>query len=82
MSRGPYRFTENEVARALRAAAKCGPDFYVRVEHSTGDILILPGAPAPVQSPQPSAEADPTPEAALEGWLKQNGVSGEAPGRA
>jgi hypothetical protein len=49
MSRGPQRFRQRELARALRAADKSGvPVKYVKLTRE-GEIIIIPGTP--VQPP-------------------------------
>jgi len=46
--RGPSKFTQADVARAIRAAKKENVDIAcIRIEPD-GTILIVPGTPAPV----------------------------------
>ncbi|MBS3962448.1 MAG: hypothetical protein KGZ61_11560 [Sandarakinorhabdus sp.] len=40
------RFSQSDVERALKGAAKAGVPVAVRVEAATGDLLIFPCAPA------------------------------------
>lgn len=60
MSRGPLAFKETDVARALRAAAKAGGPFHLRIERRTGDILILPGPGISEQGAATRPAGDPT----------------------
>lgn len=53
-SRGPSRFTQADVARAIRAAKKENLEIAaVRIEPD-GTILIVPGAPPAVRSSEPN----------------------------
>lgn len=73
MAAGPLAFKETDVARALRAASKAGPDFYLRIEKATGDLIILQGPPPAVQGapapPAPGSDDDLDDE--LEQWKAQ-----------
>lgn len=60
MPSGPLSFKETDVARALRAAAKAGAPFHLRIERRTGDILILPGTGVSEQGAPDRRAGDPT----------------------
>ena len=68
MPSGKLAFKETDVARALRAAQKTSASFYVRIERSTGDILILPGDSIPAQPAPESANDDTDLDRELAEW--------------
>jgi hypothetical protein len=55
-TRGPARFKEEDITRAIRAAKRAKMEIAaVRIEPD-GTILIIPGTPQPVQPPNPFDE--------------------------
>lgn len=49
-------FTQADIERALKAAAKARVHVAVRVEAATGDLLIFPCQPVTLPSPAPDPE--------------------------
>lgn len=49
-------FTQADIERALKGAAKAKVHVAVRVEAATGDLLIFPCQPAMMPSPAPDPE--------------------------
>jgi hypothetical protein len=48
MSRGPRRFTQNDVTKTLKGALKAGIDIYciqLEIDHSSGNIKLIVGKP-------------------------------------
>jgi len=72
MSRGPQRFRERDVTRAVKAVVKAGVEV-ARVEIDTeGRIVVVAGKPADGHAPNEWDEAlGTTPEQELEAWRKR-----------
>ena len=65
MTRGPSRFRQRDITRALRAAKAANVSVDIKIDHLTGDLVIMTKRTEDCAIDAPATEPTPTQEVVL-----------------